>query len=184
MFFEGVKYRNPVAYYCFFGSLSICLLIVAAAGGYKFFQSESLFNLRMGVYYQVKATFLDGRSAEWVSPQSHFAAQIKGYAKGGYVVLKKPGRTIVQAQLADLIIHDEIAVAKYINAFINKTVYVDYYEYDADGERHNAIIVWEENGAPINLSLIDSGLAKPITKPPTNIVHKLFAQYYLGKLFK
>jgi hypothetical protein len=182
MIFEGLRYRNPILFYLVVGTFSLGALVTVAIGGYKAFSSDFVYNARMGTYYQVKATFLDGRTADWVSPQKHFSAVVRGYNKGGYMVLQIPN-DVIEAQLADLIIKDEAAVARYVNRYINQTVYVDHYEYDADGERHSAVIVWEESGAPMNLSLIDSGLAKPITKPPTNIVHQLFAKYYLGKIF-
>ncbi|WP_045391736.1 hypothetical protein [Vibrio rotiferianus] len=183
MIFDGIKYRNPIAYYLLVGVLASSLIASLTIGGYKLYQSELLYNFRMGVYYKVKATFLDGRTADWVSPERHFSARVRGYRRGGFIVLQIPTKEVIEAQLADLIILNEESVAKYINRYRNETVYVDYYEYDADGERHSALIIWEESGAPMNLSLIDSGLAKPTTKPPTNIVHKLFAEYYLGKLF-
>lgn len=184
MIFDGIRYRNPFIYRIILGLSAASLISAIMISSHKIYKSEILNDLRLGLYYQIKATFLDGRTADWISPQSHFSAIVIGYAKGGALVLKKPTKSIVQAQLADLIITDEVGVARYIRKYVNKTVYVDYYEYDSEGKRHSAIIVWKESGEPMNLSLIDSGLAKPITNPPTNIVHQLFAEYYLGKVFQ
>ena len=177
----NIRYRYPLF---FWGGISSILIIFIIVSINTIKLPENLLhNIKNAVYYSVKAYVLDGRDAEWVSPQKHFVAETKGLTKDGLVLLKNSRDEIIEVELADLILLDKKAVAKKINDLEFSQIYVDFYQYKKDGELHSCVVLWNEYGEPINKILIDEGIAKPINTPPTNIVHQLFAQYYLSKVF-
>lgn len=176
----NLKYRHPIIYWTILiGIFLSCSLLIATMIKIP---NELYSNVKNAAYYSVKAYLLDGRDAEWVSPQKHFVAEVKGFTKSGLVLLKNGRGDIVEAELADLVIIDKIGVAKEINALMSRQIYVDFYQYKKNKTLHNCVVLWDEKGEPINLTMLNKGIVRPLSTPPTNIVHKLFAQYYVNKL--
>ena len=177
----NIRYRYPFLYWsgiiCMFSMIIIIVVTTVKL------PENLFFNVRNAVYYSIKAYMLDGRDADWVSPESHFVAEVKGLTTDGLVLLKNNRDEIIEAELADLILLDKELVAKKINDLEFSQIYVDFYQYKKNDELHSCVVLWNENGSPINKQLIDEGIAKPIKTPPTNIVHQLFARYYISKVF-
>lgn len=72
--------------------------------------------------------------------------------------------------VADTQILDIYGAAKIVRALIYENTRLDVYP-------GNQAVVWVQ-GAPLNVRLIEAGVAKPDPNPPTNIVDSAFATYY------
>ncbi|MGL4755794.1 MAG: hypothetical protein ACRCXB_25850 [Aeromonadaceae bacterium] len=134
------------------------------------------------VYWQVRAIRYDGQDSAH-SPVKTSWANYDGMTHDGALLLrvyedKRVGQ--ITALLADLDIKDVNGVARYLQQYKRANVKVDYYhliENDTD-----YVVMWTQNGVPLNLKLIEAGLAHPMDTPPTNLVNTLMAQFYKNKL--
>lgn len=81
--------------------------------------------------------------------------------------------------LADTIIINPTALAVAVDLQKHQDAEFDLYQ---TGQEHPYTVVWLNN-QPFNLQLITAGIANPDTTPPTNIVDRLFAEYYWKQLF-
>lgn len=136
------------------------------------------------VYWDARAWVYDGHDGQY-RPVTHFTAEIKGLTKDGHVVFVyagKEGYRTVTAEFADLIITDIKSTSTIINRFRGKTIFVDHYQYVADGKIHDCVVLWDEFESPLNLELVERQFAKPVESPPTNVVNTLMAGYYWRKL--
>lgn len=143
------------------------------------------------IYYSYKTFFYDHESSlEIVKPVSHVWVNIEGFKRNGQVAIRLWGTaidgtvehqsntTLVSAELADIDIVDLEGAARTINGYIRKQVEVDYYRYSDGNQEKDAIVVWLDNGQPLNQILVDKGFAVPHAKPPTNIINRLMMTYY------
>lgn len=76
----------------------------------------------------------------------------------------------VAYSLADTVIIDVYGVAKTIGSLKQENVKCELYDKDV-------AVIWIR-GAPLNIKLIEEGIAKPDPNPPTSIVDMAFAAYY------
>lgn len=79
----------------------------------------------------------------------------------------------VAYSLADTVITDVYGVAKTIGSLKQENVKCELYGKDR-------AVIWIR-GAPLNIKLIEEGVAKPDPNPPTNIVDMAFAAYYWAR---
>jgi len=119
-------------------------------------------------------------------PVSRSWVNIEGFTNDGHIAIRiydeNGGISTVTAELADLNVTNKHAAAVLVKNYFRQQAEVDYYEYEKDGELHRCVVVWLPDGRPLNLLLIEEGLATPTIKPPTNIVNKLMVAYYKGLL--
>jgi len=87
--------------------------------------------------------------------------------------------TAQRITLADTIITDPNALAVAVELHKHEDANFDLYHI---GNEHPYTVVWIKN-QPFNLQMITAGIATPDTTPPTNIVDRLFAEYYWKQLF-
>lgn len=80
--------------------------------------------------------------------------------------------------LADTIIRNPHALALVVEMHKHENAEFELYSI---GQQYPYTIVWLE-GEPFNLQIIKAGIADPDTTPPTNIVDRLFAEYYWKQL--
>jgi hypothetical protein len=80
--------------------------------------------------------------------------------------------------LADTIINNPNALAAAVEMHKHESAEFDFYK---TAQEHPYTVVWINN-QPFNLQIITSGIASPDSTPPTNIVDRLFAEYYWEKL--
>lgn len=80
--------------------------------------------------------------------------------------------------LADSIVTDSNTLAVAVELHKHEDADFDLYN---TGNTHPYTVIWL-NGKPFNLQLITTGIVNPDTTPPTNIVDRLFAEYYWKQL--
>ncbi|MEM8519090.1 hypothetical protein [Janthinobacterium sp. CAN_S7] len=81
-------------------------------------------------------------------------------------------------QLADIIVNNANGLAAIVEMHKSDNAEFDLYP---TGQKYPYTVVWLDN-EPFNLQIITAGIAKPDTTPPTNIVDRLFAEYYWKQL--
>lgn len=138
------------------------------------------------VYWQVRAEMFDGPDKASITPATHFVAEIKGMDEHGHVVfthmLDGTSQT-VKAELADLQLLDIEGVTKIVNLHRGRSLFVDYYEYELNGETIGCVVLWDEFDEPINAELINRNFARPVSTPPTNVLNLLMAHYFWNVFF-
>lgn len=87
--------------------------------------------------------------------------------------------TTQRITLADTIITDPNALAVAVELHKHEDANFDLYHIS---NQYPYTVVWIKN-QPFNLQMITTGIATPDTTPPTNIVDRLFAEYYWKQLF-
>lgn len=133
------------------------------------------------LYWEYRAFRYDGNDSPH-SPLSNAWANIDGLTKEGKVLLRVyEGSTVRQITpyFADLELVDKKNMAIYINGLNNANVMVDYYHLEETDEDY--VVVWLEDGSPLNMFFVQQGWATPTNRPPTNIINTLMAQFYKNK---
>jgi len=185
---DSLRHNLPV-FYTFLKVIFISVLGgIALALTFKFadFISPKASILAEAVYWDARAVLYDGHDGQ-VRPVTHFTAEIKGLTKDGHVVFlyaSKEGYRTVTAEFADLIITDLKGTSTIINRYRGKTIFVDHYQYTADGKIHDCVVLWDEFESPLNLELVERQFAKPVESPPTNVVNTLMAGYFWRKFME
>ncbi len=183
---DSLRHNVPALY----SLLRVILISVVAGLAIALtFKSATLMSpkftiLAEAVYWDARAFLYDGHDGQ-VRPVTHFTAEVKGLTKEGHVVFvyaSKDGYKTVTAEFADLIITDLKGTSTIINRYRGKTIFVDHYQYTADGKIHDCVVLWDEFESPLNLELVERQFAKPVESPPTNVVNTLLASYYWRKL--
>lgn len=93
-------------------------------------------------------------------------------------VIKDKQYQLQRIKLADIIVNNANALAAIVD--MHKTDNAEFELYET-GQELPYTVVWIDN-EPFNLKIITAGIAKPDTTPPTNIVDRLFAEYYWKQL--
>ena len=128
--------------------------------------------------HELTAVITKPVSKQWVS--------LEGFTKSGEVAIRiydsTKGIYTVTAELADLEIQDIYGSAKIVKKYLKQQAEAHYYEYEKNGKNHKCVVIWLEDGRPLNLVLIENRVATPTITPPTNIVYSLFRTYYRGLL--
>lgn len=123
------------------------------------------------VYWSFRAS-INVAHEPLTSPQRLFGTIDGLRPSGDLVVTVAEGSKWIHKSfsLADTIIIDVAGVAAFLAKLRFANARIDVYN-------GNQAVVWV-SGAPINVKLIEAGLAKPDPWPPTNIVDVAFATYY------
>ncbi|WP_323011477.1 hypothetical protein [Castellaniella sp.] len=165
-----------------FRVLVIVALIISLVGGFMIIPEGSMaraigitdvqhrvtatFN---GLYWSVRAhVHQDG-------PEQHVQlyGNIEGIDETTQLVVSIPIKDQFQQKtfrLANTEIIDVYGAVHAVGALRQETARFDVY----DG---NNVVVWIR-GTPLNVKLIESGVARPAPKPPSNIFDRAFAAYY------
>lgn len=85
---------------------------------------------------------------------------------------------IKRITLADTIITNADSLAAVVDLHKHEDAEFDLYD---TGAKYPYTVIWLNN-KPFNLQIITAGIATPDTTPPTNIVDRLFAEYYWKQL--
>ena len=134
--------------------------------------------LKDWVYWEYRALRYDGHDSPH-SPLRNAWANIDGLTKEGKVLLRVYEDGIVRQitpYFADLELADKKNMAIYINGLNKANVMVDYYHLEQTNEDY--VVVWLEDGSPLNMFFVQQGWATPTNRPPTNIINTLMAQFY------
>lgn len=105
--------------------------------------------------------------------------RIEGLTEDGLIVLSvSRGREWVRmAQpLAGIEIRDHYRTAIHLQSLRNITAQIDVYAAAERDGRH-AVVVWVHQ-RPVNLMLVEDGLARPELNPETSITDVVYAAYY------
>jgi hypothetical protein len=116
-------------------------------------------------------------------PHKHYYGSLDTANRDGtlnIIVIDQSEYRKMRISLADVIVHDPNALAVIVNLNRNLDVEFDLYE---TGETYPFTVIWL-NGKPFNIQVIVSGVGRPDSNPPTNIVDKAFAEYYLSLILK
>ena len=125
-----------------------------------------------GVYWSTRAAMNDT-----AGERQHRQAfgNVEGIDASGKLIIAIPqNKKWVQQQLwlANVEIVDPYGVAQLVGALRQENARFDIYEEER-------VVAWIRN-TPLNVKLIEAGVAKPDPKPPTNIFDLAFATYYWG----
>lgn len=179
-FLETLRYERPRAFKLLFSgilclvSISIFMLIpelpMLRAMGVSDIQKK-ISAVANGSYWSFRA-FL---SQEGLSKPQQLYGSIEGVDESGKLIVSIPmdNKWVKQyLRVANTEITDLYGMAQLVGSLRYEAARFDLYEDDQ-------AVVWVRN-TPINLKLIESGVAKPAKKPPTNIFDQAFATYYWG----
>lgn len=122
-----------------------------------------------GIYWSMRATIHNEGPADY----DQLYGSIEGIDETSALVVSIPSQdkyTRRVFRLANTEIMDLYGAVQAIGAFRMETARFDVYNDD------NAV-VWIR-GTPLNVRLIETGIAKPADKPPSNIFDRAFAAYY------
>lgn len=103
---------------------------------------------------------------------------VLGLDKDGQLIIKfADGRKFIKKamKLADVRLIDARGAAVIVNSLRSENAKFEEYSDDQ-------VVVWI-NDEPLNVRLIEAGVARPDPTPPTNIVDKAFAIYYWRKFY-
>lgn len=98
---------------------------------------------------------------------------VEGLDKSGFLVVTVAGENDFvreRVSVADVKLTDLRSAAEFVRSFSGKSAKFEYYE-------DNQVVIWIDE-SPLNVKLIEAGVAVPEPNPPTNIVDKAFATYY------
>jgi hypothetical protein len=178
-FFHAVRFEHPRVFWTgivsatiaasMYGFMSIPPGPVAKATGVTQLQRRAA-----SLYY---AGFWFAR----VEINGQSAAPILSTNYGNVVGLDRRGRLIVSVPNGDRFGRVEVSLADVRLTDLRgaATLIKGVRDLDAKFEEYpgNQYVVWL-NQIPLNVQLIEAGLAEPDPNPPTNIVDKAFATYY------
>lgn len=129
--------------------------------------------LQNAVYWQARASL---NKADFSKPYVTYGTMV-GVAKNGALAIQVPvGKKFEQrfVYFADIQLTDLLGTAVQVGSLRTEEARFELYG--------SAAVVWIR-GTPLNLNLVEKGLARPDPNPPTSIVDEVFAAYY-WKLFR
>jgi len=124
-----------------------------------------------GVVWSTRAAFHQRGSEE----HTQIFGNVEGIDKTGKLIATVAKGSVwahYDLTLANIQVTDLYGVAKIVGGLRSENARFDIY-------RQGQAVVWIRN-APLNLRLIEAGVAKPDPNPPTNIFDQAFATYYWG----
>lgn len=131
--------------------------------------------------YKTKEMRFD-RKPDGIKPIARSRATLYKMKRDGkltFEVNATEGKKRISGYLADIEFTDLNSAARYVAQHTYAKVSVDYYKIDDE----IYVVVWFNDGVPVNEMLIKHGWAKAVDNPPTNIVNRLMAEYYYNKAF-
>jgi catalase len=135
----------------------------------------------MYVKFSYRAKMYD-RQEHINAPVARSRAILHKMSKDGklnFKVLTKDGSKHYSGYFADLEVINLPAAAQYISKHSLSRVNIDYYKSAGD----LYVVIWFNDGTPVNQMLVKNGWAKAVAKPPSNIVNRLLAEYYYNIAF-
>lgn len=124
-----------------------------------------------GVYWSTRAAF----NKDGVGQHEQFFGNVEGVDQSGKLIVSIPREDKWTRQtlvLANAEVTDLYGVAQIVGSLRMENARFDVYE-------QGAVVAWIRN-TPLNVKLIEAGVAKPAERPPTNIFDLAFATYYWG----
>lgn len=124
-----------------------------------------------GVYWSTRAAFNENGAGR----HEQVFGNVEGVDQNGKLIVSIPRGdkwtqeilTLANAEITDL-----YGVAQIVGSLRMENARFDVYE-------QGAVVAWIRN-TPLNVKLIEAGVAKPAERPPTNIFDLAFATYYWG----
>lgn len=174
---ETVRYDHPGV----FRGVVACAVVVGAVLAFLALPESPLLRA-MGITGAQKrisaaANGLYWEARAWLgTPGTETPVRLYGNMEG----LDRAGRVIVSIAegdhwvkrhfaLADAQIEDMYGAAQIVGA-----LRTEHATFDVYGE---SVVAWI-HGVPVNIKLVEAGVARPDPHPPTNIVDRIFATYY------
>ncbi|MGE4371122.1 MAG: hypothetical protein AB7E12_15745 [Burkholderiaceae bacterium] len=160
----------------------IVILLIMLAGGFMMIPDGSMAraigitDVQQRVSATVNGIYWSTRAlAHQDGPEQHVQlyGNIEGIDESKKLVVSIPVNDQFQQrsfQLANTEIVDVYGAVHTVGALRQETARFDVY----DG---NNVVVWIR-GTPLNVRLIEAGVARPAPKPPSNIFDRAFAAYY------
>ncbi|CAN7751291.1 hypothetical protein [Duganella sp. LjRoot269] len=177
MDFEDFKYESPNLYRLAVGGGITAVVIFALAlfpdgefaraSGIRHMQIKTG-ALKSALYWETRAMF---HPSDVSVPEVGFGF-LQGIEYDARVVASVPvdsAYVMKRYQLADIKVTNLVGTANMLAALRTTDATLNVY-----GDR---VVVWIDE-KPLNVTMIESGLAVPDPNPPTNIVDKAFAAYY------
>lgn len=133
------------------------------------------------VFWQIRANFLPNEGRKLGDARY---GQIEGLTKKGELVLKLADGSSwnkIALPLAGIKLTDHYRVAVHLQGLKGITAKVDIYE-EPRTEAPYSVVVWVHD-KPVNLILVEDGLAAPEPQPVTSIMDAVYAAYYWRKAF-
>lgn len=177
-FLETLKYDRPITYGLLVASCGLVVLISVfmALPPAPILKAIGVTGAQTTVGATVNALYWSGRvlfnrSGEEV-PERVF---------GNLDGIDEQGRVIVTVMVGDRIEqrHYNVADTKIVDVYgaARMVQELRYADCRFDVYHENQAVIWIKGG-PLNVRMIEAGVAKPDPNPPTNIVDSAFASYY------
>lgn len=178
---RNLKYDSPILYWMLLTTATFTLLLailfympdttITRATGLIALQEKAI-AFKNAIYWETRAiTNPDGLA----TPTTSYG-YVDGIDFDKQVFLSTPGEkgyVRTKFKLADVQVNNLNKAASYITTLRKNDARIDRYG--------DAVVIWLNN-KPLNIELIESGLAVPDPSPPTNIVDRAFAAYYWSQL--
>jgi len=177
MNFEDFKYESPNLYRAALGSC-VTLVVVAVLGLFpdnEFARAVGIRRLQVKTGALVSALRWEARAL--IHPSGESVPEVGfGFLQG----IEFDGRVIasVPVDSAYVIKRYHLADIKVTNLRGAANMLYDLKTTDATLDVYGEMVVIWIKEKPLNVTMIESGLAVPDPNPPTNIVDKAFAAYY------
>lgn len=178
-FFDNFRYDHPRLFRWIIWTFSIFMFLVIflslppspllRAVGVTALQRK-VSSLYYGVFWQVRASL---HTSAVGGPIKTVYGNITGLDTTGRLVISIPdGNRFVQFSvgIADTKLTDLYGAAVLLGGLRMEDATFDVYE-------NNQVVIWIRR-TPLNVKLIEAGLAVPDPNPPTNIVDKAFSAHY------
>ena len=178
---EGFKYDHPGIYrilviFFFFTILLTCFMMLPnspmlKAMGINTVQKR-ISATGNGVYWSMRASISQSGNPEHTQEYGN----LEGVDPSGKLIVSVPSHdkwVRKNLALANAEITDMYGAAQIVGSLRTENARFDIYN-------SNRVVIWIHN-APLNVKLIEAGVAKPDTNPLTNIFDIAFATYYWGE---
>ena len=179
--FEGFKYDHPVIHRVaifLFGIMALLVVFMMLpsspmlkAMGINGVQTK-ISATANGIYWSTRASISQAGNPEHTQEYGN----IEGFDPAGKIIISVPEHdkwVRKNLALANAEITDQYGAAQIIGSLRTENARFDIYP-------PGRVVVWIRN-APLNVKLIEAGVAKPDSNPLTNIFDIAFAAYYWGE---
>jgi hypothetical protein len=177
---DNLRYDHPGVYRTFLATMGVFLFVLCfmllpdtpmlRAMGVTGLQKR-VSAAANGVYWSTRAMFHGNVDVE----HTQLYGNVDGVDQSGKIIITVPQGDKwehLNFALANIEIADVYGVAQIVGSLRTESARFEIY-----GNDH--VVVWIRN-APLNVKLIEAGVANPAPRPPTNIFDLAFATYYWG----
>lgn len=140
---------------------------------------EQIVYLKNAIAYEVRALKNRKYSEGMMLPLKRRYGEIIGVHKDGrveYEYYKENSVIRKSSSLVNLKVINSFKIAERVQSLAHNKAVFDIY-------KNGDILIWMK-GQPLNLLFVNNGYATPDPTPATNMVDRLFAEYYWRLLFK